>query len=163
MFLFLLSKHAFSPRSLIWNLKAACAILGSTSGLGGVMEAVFVHTDTALPSALPAPLLWSPPALFIHMTFRKTKGSGRGRPQAWVGKLWLSTVCGSLLSPEKVTSHLSQWCQERWPAFLMSTLVTETWGEVAHVTVRSSLTRSGRKGEIDEPGPGDLRAVLSIP
>lgn len=97
-------------------------------------------------SALPAAHLWSPPALFIHMTFRKTKGSGRGRPQAWVGKLWLCTVCGSPLSPERVTSHLSQWRQEGWPASLMSTLVTETWGESGTCDCKVLLDQKWKEG-----------------
>lgn len=117
------------------------------------------HCSALCPPHAP-PLVSSSP--FIHMTSRKMKGSGRGRPQAWEEKLWLSTVCGSPLSPERVTRHLSR-CHEGWPAFLMSTLVTERWVKVVSVTVKSSGIRSGRKGEIDESGPADSRTVLSIP
>lgn len=120
-------KHAFSPWSPIWNLKAACSILGPTSGLGGVIEAVFVHTGCSalrLPHCL-ASCLFLPS--FIHITSRTIRGSGRRRLQAWEGKLWPSTACGSPLSPERPTNHRSL-CQDGRPAFLQSTLDTETWG-----------------------------------
>lgn len=108
-------KHAFSPRSLIWNLKAACSILGPTSGLGGVIEAVCTHRllcplPSALPTASPPVCLFLPS--FIHITSRTIRGSGRRRPQAWEGKLWPSTACGFPLSPERPTP-ITEACVRR--------------------------------------------------
>lgn len=45
----------------------------------------------------------------------------------------------------------------------MSTLVTETWGQSGTCDCKVLLDQKCKEGEIDEPGPGDLRAVLSMP
>lgn len=124
-------KHAFSPRSPIWNLKAACSILGPTSGLGGVIEAVFVHTGCSAlcPPPSPPPHLLSLPALFHPHNLQDDKGvwkektTGLGREAVAFISMWFP-----IISRKAHTNHRSL-CQEGKPAFLQSTLDTKTWDE----------------------------------
>lgn len=101
-------KHAFNPRSPIWNLKAACSILGLTSGLGGVVEVVFVHTGC---SALCPPhflRLLSLPALFQLHNLQDNNGvwketTGLGREAIAFNGMWFPMIsCKAHQSPKPV-------------------------------------------------------------